>query len=106
MRAMAGAPLRSLPRLTALVMAAMLAAVVVWQAPHTVHHLFDPDEVQPPHECVFAAVAERGVSTAAESFTLLAVHDVTLPLVVSVHSLLPEEPSRTAGARAPPAFAS
>ncbi|HEY3066992.1 MAG TPA: hypothetical protein VGL09_14455 [Methylomirabilota bacterium] len=103
---MAGDPLRSSPRLTALLLAVMLAVVVVWQAPHTVHHLFDSDEVQPAHECVFAAIAERGVSTAAESVTLHAVHDVTLPLVVSSRSLLPVAPSRTAAARAPPAFLS
>ena len=103
---MTGAPLRSSPRLTALLMAAMLAVVVVWQAPHTVHHLFDSDEVHPSHECVFAASAERGVSTAAESITLLAVHHVTLSVVVSGHSLLPNAPSRTAVARAPPSFAS
>jgi len=106
MRAMVRGPLRAGLRLTAFLAAAMLAAVVVWQAPHTVHHLFDRDHVEPHHECVFAASAERGLSTAAEMVTLLAVHDVAVSTVAASPLLLPEPPARLPVARAPPAFSS
>ena len=93
-------------RLTALLASAMLMAVVVWQAPHTVHHLFDPDDVRPQHECVLATSAERGLSTAAEAVTFVALHDVDVWQVVAIHPLLPEPAARPAVARAPPVLPS
>jgi hypothetical protein len=106
MRAMVRTSLRPVLRLTAVLAAAMLAAVVVWQAPHIVHHFFDRDHVEPQHECVFAANAERGLSTAAEVVTFLAVHDIAVSAVVATPPLLPEPPARPEVARAPPALCS
>ena len=46
----------------ALFLAAFLAAFVVWQAPHTVHHVFEP-EAEDREDCALAASADRGQAT-------------------------------------------
>jgi hypothetical protein len=92
--------------MTALLAAALFAAVLVWQAPHTVHHLFDRDHVQPQQECVFAASAERSVATVAEPVIFLPIHGVTTPVLVSSRPVPSYQPSRPAPARAPPPAAS
>ena len=45
-----------------LFLALFLGVFVVWQAPHTVHHFFDP-ETEDQRECAFAASADRGEAT-------------------------------------------
>ena len=41
---------------------AVYAAVLVWQAPHTVHHFFEHD-AEKPNECALSATAERSSGT-------------------------------------------
>ena len=41
---------------------AVYAAVLVWQAPHTVHHVFEHD-AEKQNECALSAAAERSSGT-------------------------------------------
>jgi hypothetical protein len=49
-------------RSLALFLAALLGVFVVWQAPHTVHHFFEPESEDPEH-CALAASVDRGLAT-------------------------------------------
>ena len=45
-----------------LLAAVVYAAVLVWQAPHTVHHFFEHD-AEKQNECALGASAERSAGT-------------------------------------------
>jgi hypothetical protein len=53
----------------AVVVAAVLVGYLAWQAPHTVHHVFDHDRVS-GEDCLLAASAERSPGAAAPVVTL------------------------------------
>lgn len=62
-------PLRSRwPAAVGALTAVFFVALLVAQAPHLVHHLFDPDHQQ--SECVFAAGAERTHAVEADAVTV------------------------------------
>jgi hypothetical protein len=83
-----------------LVVGALFIAYLIAQAPHLVHHLFEPDEAQA--DCVFLAAAERHQAAPAE--------DPPLPATGADESALPPAPDPgaiphdpgPAAARAPP----
>lgn len=45
-----------------LLLAAAYVAVLAWQAPHSVHHFFEP-EVEKHNECALGAAADRSAGT-------------------------------------------
>ena len=66
-----------------LLLAALFAAFIVTQAPHLVHHFFEPDLVQ--DECPYAASGERTGGLPVEPVAVVATPDVstvTLPTVL------------------------
>lgn len=60
-------------RSVSLLLAALFGAFVVQQAPHLVHHFFEPEHVQ--DECPFAASAERAGALQADT-VVVAIWDV------------------------------
>jgi hypothetical protein len=86
---------------TSLLIACAFMAFLATQAPHLVHHFFDPELVQ--DECPFAANGDRTGGLPIERVAVVTVADVAIPV-------LPEavfEPGSVAHAtplgRAPPA---
>lgn len=89
-------------RALAVFLAGLLFVVVVWQAPHSVHHLFEGgDELH--DECAVAALAERTPAAAEAVVIILPVHS----LLAAARAV--DEPSprilahAPTDARAPPA---
>src|SRR5262249_34593737 len=74
---------------------------LVTQAPHLVHHFFEPDHVQ--NECLFAANGERTGGLQIEPVAIVAVSEVSTPVLPAALF----EPGSVAHAtplgRAPPA---
>ena len=60
-------------RSVSLLLSALFVAFVVQQAPHLVHHFFEPEHVQ--DECPFAASAERTGALQADA-VVIAIWDV------------------------------
>jgi hypothetical protein len=89
--------LRTLAPLAAL----LLVAVGAWQAPHTVHHLFDP-EAGAQHECLLAVSAERAQATAAEVVVVLPVEAADLGVLLAEPLAVPTPSLSPSPARAPP----
>jgi hypothetical protein len=92
------APWRSV---TSLLLACAFVAFIAAQAPHLVHHFFEPEHVQ--DECPFAANGERTGGLQIEPVAVVAVSDVSTPALAAA----PFEPVSVAHAapfgRAPPA---
>jgi hypothetical protein len=84
-----------------MLLSGLLVAFLVTQAPHLVHHFFEPDHVQ--NECLFAANGERTGGLQIEPVAVSAVSDVSTPVLAA--ELF--EPASVAHAapfgRAPPA---
>jgi hypothetical protein len=87
--------------LTSLFLAGAFVAFLVSQAPHLVHHFFEPELVQ--DECPFAANGERTGGLQIEPVAVVAVSDVSMPVLPAASF----EPASVAHAapfgRAPPA---
>jgi hypothetical protein len=86
---------------TSLVLAGAFVAFIAAQAPHLVHHFFEPDLVQ--DECPFAANGERTGGLQIEPVAAVAVSDASTSLLAAALF----EPGSVAHAaplgRAPPA---
>ena len=81
--------------------AALYVAVLVWQAPHTVHHFFEHDP-EKQNECALSAAAERAAGTTATVVSLVPVAGLELPLApVAPDPFVRSTPS-VLGPRAPP----
>jgi hypothetical protein len=91
----------SLPRRGAgLLFAGLFAAFLVSQAPHLVHHFFEPQLVQ--DECPFAASGDRTGWLPIEPVAVAATAEVSTPLLPAV-LLPPTAVARDAArSRAPP----
>ena len=86
-------------RSVSLLLAALFVAFVVQQAPHLVHHFFEPEHVQ--DECPFAASAERAGALQTDA-VVVATWDVSeSALAPSVPSTPSVVPAASRG-RAPP----
>ena len=64
---------------TSLLIACAFMAFLVTQAPHLVHHFFDPELVQ--DECPFAANGERTGGLQIEPVAIVTVADVSTPVL-------------------------
>jgi len=83
-----------------LLLAALFVAFVVQQAPHLVHHFFEPEHVQ--DECPFAASAERGGALPADAVVVAIWEIRESPLPAAPPTLPTVVPAASRG-RAPPA---
>ena len=84
--------------------AILFVAVAALQAPHTVHHLFEP-EADAQHECVLAVSAERTQATAAEVVVVLPVEAADLGVLLAQSVAVPSPALSPFSARAPPSSA-
>ena len=73
-------------------------AVLVWQAPHTVHHFFEHD-AEKQNECALSASAERSAGTTVTSISLVPVAGLELSVAADVFVRLTRS---VHGPRAPP----
>lgn len=97
-------PLRSRwPAAGGALTAVFFGALLVAQAPHLVHHLFDPDHQQ--SECVFAAGAERTHAVEADAVTVAPAVLVQAADPVPTGPSLPSPALAPSAARAPPLLA-
>ena len=81
--------------------AALYVAVLVWQAPHTVHHFFEHDP-EKQNECALSATAERSAGTTVAGVSLVPVAGLELPVApVAVDPFVRSGPF-VLGPRAPP----
>jgi len=88
-------------RAVSMLLSGLLVAFLVTQAPHLVHHFFEPGHVQ--NECLFAANGERTGGLQIEPVAIVAVSEVSTPVLPAALF----EPGSVAHAtplgRAPPA---
>jgi hypothetical protein len=87
-----------------LLLAAIHLGVLVWQAPHTVHHFFE-HETEKPNECALNAAAERSVGTTVEPVVVVPMAAVTAPAERSAPSLVGLLVLALPSPRAPPRVA-
>ena len=84
-----------------LLAAAVYAAVLVWQAPHTVHHFFEHD-AEKQNECALSASAERSAGTMVASISLVPVAGLELSVAPVAADLFVRLTPSVHGPRAPP----
>ena len=86
---------------TSLLLAGAFVVFIATQAPHLVHHFFEPEHVQ--DECPFAANGERTGGLQIEPVAVVAVSDASTPLLPAAR-LAPGGVAHAAPlGRAPPA---
>ena len=83
--------------------AVLYVAVLVWQAPHTVHHFFEHDP-EKQNECALSATAERSAGTTVAGVSLVPVAGLELPLVPVVIDPFVRSIPFVLGPRAPPSL--
>ena len=92
------------PRLRALLpllASTLYVAVVIWQAPHTVHHFFEHDP-EKQNECALSASAERSAGATVAGVSLVPVAGLELPVApVAADPFIRSIPF-VLGPRAPP----
>jgi len=88
-------------RILAPIAAILLVAVAAGQAPHTVHHFFEP-EADSQHECLLAFSAERAQATAAEVIVVLPVEAAEPGVLLAEPLAVPAPALSPSPARAPP----
>jgi hypothetical protein len=98
MRAPMTAPVRARLSLLAVV---VHVAFLIWQAPHTVHHFFEP-EVDTQHECAFAGAVERSAGTTVTIVGIVPVAGIELSVATVSPSLRERSAPSVLGPRAPP----
>jgi hypothetical protein len=86
------------------VLAGAFVAFLVTQAPHLVHHFFEPQLVQ--DECPFAASGERTGWLPVEPVAVAVAAEVSTPLLPAAPSTPTAVAPAAARSRAPPALAS
>ena len=91
-------------RLPLLLTAILHVVFLIAQAPHTVHHFFEP-EVEQQNECAFAAAAERSTGATATSISLAPLAGVELPVTAVSVPLFARPVVAVSGPRAPPVSA-
>jgi hypothetical protein len=90
-------PRTRLPLLASIV----YVAVLIWQAPHTVHHFFEHD-AEKQNECALSASAERSAGTTVAGVSLVPVAGVELPIAPSAPDFFARSTPSVHGPRAPP----
>ena len=91
---------RSRPLLPLLAVA-VYAAVLVWQAPHTVHHFFERD-AEKQNECALSATAERSAGTTVAPISLVPVAGLELAIAPAAPEVFARATPTVHGPRAPP----
>ena len=76
-------------------------AVLIWQAPHTVHHFFEHG-AEKQNECALSASAERSAGTTVTNITLVPVAGLELPVAPIAADLFVRSTPSVHGPRAPP----
>jgi hypothetical protein len=100
-----GSPGPSLPRRGAgLLFAGLFVAFLVSQAPHLVHHFFEPQLVQ--DECPFAASGERTGGLEAQPTAVVTLAPVSTPAITAAPPAAPSVVPAASRGRAPPASVS
>jgi hypothetical protein len=84
-----------------LLLATVYVAVLIWQAPHTVHHFFEHD-AEKQNECALSASAERSAGTTVTSVSLAPVAGLELPVTSVAPDLVVRSTPSVHGPRAPP----
>jgi hypothetical protein len=82
-------------------LAIVYVAVLMWQAPHTVHHFFEHD-AEKQNECALSASAERSTGTAVTSISLVPVAGLELTVAPVAADLFVRFALSVHGPRAPP----
>ena len=84
-----------------LLAAAVYAAVLVWQAPHTVHHFFEHD-AEKQNECALSASAERSAGTTVSIVSIAPVAGLEQSVTLLAPDQFARSTPRVLGPRAPP----
>ena len=84
-----------------LLAAAVYAAVLIWQAPHTVHHVFEHD-AEKQNECALSASAERSAGTTVSIVSIAPVAGLEQPVTLLAPGQFARSTSCVLGPRAPP----
>ena len=84
-----------------LLAATLYVAVLVWQAPHTVHHFFEHD-AEKQNECAPSASAERSAGTAVATVSLVPVAGLELSIAPVTPAFFARSTPSVHGPRAPP----
>jgi hypothetical protein len=79
----------------------LYVAVLVWQAPHTVHHFFEHD-AEKQNECALSASAERSAGTTVTSISLVPVAGLELSVAPVAADVFVRLTLFVHGPRAPP----
>ena len=88
-------------RRASLLFAAAFVAFLATQAPHLVHHFFEPEHVK--DECPFAANGERAGTLETHPVAFAAVADVSTPWLTAAFLAPPSVAPAVSRGRAPPA---
>ena len=83
-----------------LLLSGLLVVFLVRQAPHLVHHFFEPEHVQ--DECPLAASGDRTHGLQAEPVVVVVAPEVSTPSVASVCPATPSVDVLAFFGRAPP----
>ena len=84
-----------------LLAAAVYAAVLVWQAPHTVHHFFEHD-AEKQNECALSASAERSAGTTVSIVSIAPLAGLEQSVTPIAADLVARPTAWTLRPRAPP----
>jgi hypothetical protein len=84
-----------------LLVAALHIAVLIWQAPHTVHHFFE-HELEKQNECALSAAAERSSGTTVDVVGIAPVTALELSISTGAPVVFRRLASSVLGPRAPP----
>ncbi len=87
--------------LLTLLASTVYVAVLIWQAPHTVHHFFEHD-AEKQNECALSASAERSAGTTVTSISLVPVAGLEVPVAPVAADLFVRFTLSIYGPRAPP----
>ena len=88
-------------RRASLLVAGAFVAFLATQAPHLVHHFFEPEHVK--DECPFAANGERTGGLETQPVTVVALSDVSTPWLGTAFLAPPSIAPDVSRGRAPPA---
>ena len=92
----------SRPRaLLPLLASTLYVAVLIWQAPHTVHHFFEHD-AEKQNECALSASADRSAGTSVTGVSLVPVAGLELSVSPVAPDFFARPTPSVHGPRAPP----
>ena len=84
-----------------LLVSTVYVAVLIWQAPHTVHHFFERD-AEKQNECALSVTAERSAGTTVAPICLVPVAGLELAIAPPAPDVFARATPSVHGPRAPP----